>query len=88
MTYDRVEKLIVNHAIIQIENIEQNIIQIESVQSFVFRDHDHQNIEKFQQIDQSKVEHYTECEKHEFEEFQSMYDSKTKLAFVEHYVDR
>ena len=47
MTYDRIKKIIVNHAIIQIENIEQNIIQIEFVQSFVFRNYDHQNIEKF-----------------------------------------
>ena len=47
MTYDRIKEIIVNYAIIQIENIEQNIIQIEFVQSFVFRNYDHQNIEKF-----------------------------------------
>ena len=32
--------------------------------------------------------HFKKCEKHEFEKFQSMYDSKTKFAFVEQYVDR
>ena len=87
MTYDRIEKIIINHIVI--ENIEQNIIQNDSVSNFVFRrNHDHHDIEKIQQIDQLKVSNYKKCEKHEFEKFQSIYDSKTKFAFVEHYVDR
>ena len=87
MTYDRIKKVIINHVVI--ENIEQNIIQNDFASNLVLRrDHDHHGIEKAQQINQSKVSNYKECEKHEFEEFQSMYDSKTKLAFVEHYVDR
>ena len=88
MTYNRIKKIIVNHAIIQIKNIEQNIIQIKFVQNFVFRNYDHQNIDEFQKIDRSKVEHYAKYEKHEFEKFQSIYNSKTKFAFVEHDVDR
>ena len=86
MTYNRIKKIIMNHVVI--ENIEQNIIQNDFVSNQVFRNHDHQNIEKIQRIDQSEIEHYKKCEKHEFEKFESMYDSKTKFVFVEQYVDR
>ena len=44
MTYDRVEKIIMNHVVI--ENIEQNIMQNDFVSNQVFRNHDYQNIEK------------------------------------------
>ena len=86
MTYGRIGKVIVNHAVIK--NIEQNIIQNDFVPNQVFRDHDHQGTDETQRIDQSGAMHFKECEKHEFEEFQSMYDSETRLAPVEQYVGR
>ena len=50
MTYDRIKIIIMNHAMF--ENIEQTVIQNNFVRNFVFRrNHDHQNIEKTQQID-------------------------------------
>ena len=76
-----------NHTIF--ENIEQIVKQNNFVKSSVFRrNHDHQNIEKIQQIDQSKIKTYKKCEKFEFEKFQSIYNSKIKFVFVEQYVDR
>ena len=88
MTYGRVGGVIVNHAVIQIGDIEQNTIQIGPAQSSVPRGHDHQGTEEPQQTDQSGAGHYTGCEKHESEEFQSVYGSEARPAPAGQYVGR